>query len=69
MVAHHLSYISMAVPDSVHKVLCCKHCGCAMEWYGNWKGIVGWHLTWRAIDTDTGDVCSECRRKELKGEL
>ena len=47
----------------------CKHCGRAMYSYGNLNGVIGWHLNMYGANTDTGDVCSICRAKELRGEL
>ena len=47
----------------------CKHCGRDMYWYGNLNGVIGWHLNYLGANTDASNVCSECRRKELRGEL
>ena len=44
----------------------CQVCKIAMEYYGNRNGIVGWHTSAEAINSDTSYLCEKCRCEEIQ---
>ncbi len=44
-----------------------KRCGCgaALEFYGEWNGIIGWHMTVEGMNSPSSALCSECYCKSL----
>jgi len=64
-----MPFKTMKPPKGERQPLRCKYCNREMEFYGELNGIIGWHPNYLGINTDSSEVCSVCRVKELRGEL